>query len=348
MFSITDIQLAALTTHYVGNKASGETLELTKELVVIETECLANMLLQYFLAPFRETASYNLSHPSNLELNEIYHYAKSVFDDPDSLMKASVDIAKHLFEVTDLPQIKSGELHVAYFKGCPIDGVMTDALGIYKTESREQFLKINQAGRSYQFEAAEGINPDKLDKGCIIFNVQGKEGYKLHIIDRTNKGGEAQFWKDTFLKVRAADDEYHSTEDYMKLCKNFIVDQIPSEFELSRVDQIDFLNKSVEYFKNKEQFDKDEFEQMVFRQPELIDSFRGFSKKYENDYEVDFSEGFDISSAAVKKQARVFKSILKLDKNFHVYVHGNSDLIEKGYDEQLGMNYYKIFFKEEH
>jgi hypothetical protein len=54
-----------------------------------------------------------------------------------------------------------------------------------------------------------------------------------------------------------------------------------------------------------------------------------------------------ISGTAVKKQARVFKSVLKLDKNFHIYIHGNKELIEKGYDEQLQMNYYKVYFKEE-
>ncbi len=348
MLAITDIKLEGMVTHYVGNKASGEELELTKALVNIETADLRNMLLQYFLSPFREAASFNLAHPSDLVLNDIYHFASAIFKDPETLMIQSCNIARHLFDITDLPQIKSGELHVAYFRGCPVDGVMTDALGIYKTESRDEYLKISEERGAYSFLPEEGINPDKMDKGCLIFNVQSAEGYKVHVIDRTNKGGEAQFWKDTFLKVRAADDEYHNTEDYMKLCKDFIVEQIPAEFEVGRVAQIDLLNKSVEYFKKNEQFDKSEFEQHVFRQPELVDSFRSYSKQYEQDYAVDFSEGFDISGAAVKKQSRVFKSVLKLDKNFHVYVHGNSDLIEKGYDEKTGMNFYKIYFEEEH
>ncbi len=348
MLSITDIRLEGLITHYSGNKATGEDMELSKEPVTIETAELRNVLLQYFLSPFRETASFNLWHPSDIKLNNIYHFVSKIFDDPEALMLESCNIARHLYDVSDLPQIKSGEVHIAYFKGCPVDGVMTDAVGIYKTESKDQFLKIAQTGRSYEFQPEEGINPTKMDKGCLIFNVQREAGYKVHIIDRTSKGGEAQFWKDTFLKVRAADDEYHNTEDYMKLCKEFIVEQIPSEFEVSRVEQIDFLNKSVDYFKKNEQFSQDEFEQQVFRQPELIESFRGYSKQFEQDYEVDLSSGFDISGTAVKKQARVFKSVLKLDKNFHVYVHGNSELIEKGYDAQVGMNYYKIYFEEEH
>ena len=348
MFSITDIGLEGLATHYAGNKAAGDDLVLSKELVEVETFELKSTLLQYFLTPFQESASFNFSHPSDLNLNEIYHFVSAIFDRPEELLLQSCNIARQLYDATNLPHIKSGEVHIAYFKGCPVDGIMTDAVGIYKTESKDKFLKIIQTKKSFLFEPEEGINPTRMDKGCLIFNTQRDKGYKVHVIDKTNKGGEAQFWKDIFLKVRAADDEYHATHDYLKLCKDFIVEQIPSEYEVSRVEQIDFLNKSVDYFKKNEQFRKEEFEQQVFGQPELIESFRSYGKQFQEDYEVDLSRDFDISGAAVKKQSRVFKSVLKLDKNFHVYVHGNSDLIEKGYDEKVGMSYYKIYFEEEH
>lgn len=348
MFAISDIRLEKLATHYVGNKANGEDLELSKELVDIDTQELKHALLAYFLTPFQQAESYNFWHASDLKLHEIMHFASAIFDNPDEFMLQSANIGRHLYEATNLPNIKSGELHVAYFTGCPVDGMMTDAIGIYKTESKETFLKLNQVKNTYKFEPEQGINPSKMDKGCLIFNVQRENGYKVCVIDKTNKGGEAQFWKDIFLKVRAAADEYHTTHDYLKLCKDFIVEQIPSEYEVSKVEQIDFLNKSVDYFKKNEQFDKDSFEQEVFRQPELIDSFRKYEKQFQEDYEVEWGDQFDISSQAVKKQSRVFKSVIKLDKNFHVYVHGNSDLIEKGYDAQVGMSYYKIYFEEEH
>jgi hypothetical protein len=56
---------------------------------------------------------------------------------------------------------------------------------------------------------------------------------------------------------------------------------------------------------------------------------------------------FEISPHAVKKQARVFKSVIKLDKNFHIYIHGDRQLIEKGYDDALQKHYYKIYFEQE-
>ena len=49
---------------------------------------------------------------------------------------------------------------------------------------------------------------------------------------------------------------------------------------------------------------------------------------------------------AVKKQARSIKSIIKLDKNLPIYVHGSRELIEQGVDEE-GRKFYKIYYKEE-
>ena len=44
---------------------------------------------------------------------------------------------------------------------------------------------------------------------------------------------------------------------------------------------------------------------------------------------IDRFDTFYISDAAVKKQSRSFKSVIKLDKNFHIYVH-----VEQGEDEK--------------
>ncbi|AQY21015.1 hypothetical protein PG310_09455 [Riemerella anatipestifer] len=39
------------------------------------------------------------------------------------------------------------------------------------------------------------------------------------------------------------------------------------------------------------------------------------------------------------------KTIIRLDRNFHIYVHGDRKKIEQGKDEKG--KYYKIYFKEE-
>lgn len=41
------------------------------------------------------------------------------------------------------------------------------------------------------------------------------------------------------------------------------------------------------------------------------------------------------------------KSVIKLDKNFHIYIHGSHDLIHQGIDPDTGKKFYKIFYDNE-
>jgi len=91
----------------------------------------------------------------------------------------------------------------------------------------------------------------------------------------------------------------------------------------------------------------DEFAGEVIGNPEAIESFKNFKSQYEQEFDSPIANSFEISDNAVKKQARVYKSVLKLDKNFHIYIHGDKELIEKGFDDAKAMNYYKVYFKEE-
>ncbi|MCE3259354.1 MAG: nucleoid-associated protein [Bacteroidetes bacterium] len=41
------------------------------------------------------------------------------------------------------------------------------------------------------------------------------------------------------------------------------------------------------------------------------------------------------------------RTVVKLDKNFHIYIHGRHDYVENGYDEAKGLKYYKLFYTNE-
>ena len=146
--------------------------------------------------------------------------------------------------------------------------------------------------------------------------------------------------------MKLKQDDVNNTNQFLSLAKSFVTKQFPSEFETSKADQIDLLNRSVEYFKNHENFDKQNFEQEVFQESEVIKSFQTFDTKYRQENEINISDDFLISSQVVKKQARVFKSVLKLDKNFHIYIHGDNELIKQGVDSD-GRKFYKIYFETE-
>ena len=92
-------------------------------------------------------------------------------------------------------------------------------------------------------------------------------------------------------------------------------------------------------------FDYDQFTKEVLEDDNVIESFGNFKSEYEQDMQVSIAEDFAINEAAVKKQSRSYKSVIKLDKNFHIYVHGDRKLIETGQDEKG--KYYRLYFEEE-
>ena len=278
-------------------------------------------------------------------MNELYVMSMRIFDNPALLHPESQNIAKLLYEKSDHPNIKGGELYVVLFNDCELNGETTEAIGIFKSENKDTFLKVYQTGSDFGVESDLGVNVNKLDKGCLIFNSERDSGYIVAVVDNTNKGDDAKYWIDDFLHVRPRKDEYYNTHNVLSLCKNFVVKELPQQFDVLKADQADLLNRSVEFFKEKDSFNMEEFTNRVFEQPEVIDSFNRYKENYEQERDLDIADNFTISESAVKKQARAFKSVIRLDKNFHIYVHGNRNLIEQGEDEKG--KFYKVYYQEE-
>ncbi|SMC75311.1 nucleoid-associated protein [Pedobacter nyackensis] len=348
MISFFEASLAELSIHRIGNKSEDEFYVLSEKSIAIRDITLSNLLQQYFLSPYEKVNEvYRFIHPNgDLNLNEAYHFAAEIFENGETFHENSKQLAKYLYDVSGHPKIKSGELYVAYFENVQIEGELHDAIGIFKSETKESYLKVfpEQDGFGLTYEQ-EAININKLDKGCLIFNADKEEGFKVAVIDQ--RSAEAVYWKDEFLKLKIRNDSFNQTAGVLGVYKNFVTEKLDEEFDISKADKIDLLNKSMKYFKEKESFDLEEFSNEVIGNAEGIEAFKNYKKSFEDEFDQPIPDSFDISGAAVKKQARAYKSVLKLDKNFHIYIHGDKELIEKGFDDDKSMNYYKVFFREE-
>ena len=335
-----------LVVHKVGNKTDDEGVRFSKAPLQTD-DTINHLLLTYFFSPFKDEQYYYFNHETGLELHEMYQYSSAIFNDPDSLYEQSVNIAKHLYARSSHPKIKSGELYIAYIQDCIIDGETVDAIGVFKSESKETYLKINPKAEGFEIRKEDGINIKKLDKGCLIFNIEAEDGYLVAQVDNLSNQAEARYWCEDFLQIEQRTDNFYQTRNTLELCKDFVTEKLSKDFEVSMVDKSDMLNKSVNFFKEKDSFDVDEFAEEVLQHPEVVESFNNFKADYSAQHDVSLEDKFDISNSAVKKQTRFFKSVIKLDKNFHVYVHGNKEHITRGFDEASGMNYYQLFFNEE-
>lgn len=347
MIDYTNTDIKNVSVHNIGNKTNDEELRLSKSLLDTSNLRVKELLFRFFLTPFSNPEFYSFTFSNgDFKLNPIFNFISQIFENEKSLHRHSISIAKHLFEISLHPQIKSGDLFIAYFSNFNIENELTDAIGIFKSENRQAFLKLDSNNNDFIIQYDDGINIDKLDKGCLIFNTNKDSGFKVCVIDKSNKSIEAQYWKDLFLQLRPCSDDYHHTKEFMTITKNFVTKQLTEDFELTRADQIDLLNRSVEYFKTHETFDKRDFEKKVFQDSGIIKSFRNFDETFRERHDIELNDSFEISPDAVKKQSRIFKSVLKLDRNFHIYIHGNRDLIEQGVEKD-GRKFYKIYFENE-
>jgi hypothetical protein len=346
MIDFSEVELAALAVHSVGNKVREESFKISKGKLEIEDLHTKQLLLKYFLSPFAGNEFYHFSHSEGPESNEIYSFVRNIFRNEAEFYIQSIELTRHLYEVSSNPKIKAGEFYVCLFNNCSLDGEAVEAIGLFKSENKDTFLKVDQSKDNFKIDHEDGININKLDKGCIIFNVEEEDGYKVCVLDSHGKS-EGQSWKDEFLKVKSCADNYHHTQNYLTLTKEFVTGRMGEEFEITKADQAGYLNRSVDYFKKNEQFDEKEFASVIFDDKNVINSFRKYKEDFQQEREMDITDDFSISPEAVKSQARVFKSVIKLDKNFHIYIHGNRNLIEQGFDPQTGKRFYKIFFDKE-
>lgn len=337
--------LEQLITHHIGNKLKEEKYLLSNETTLVKPEA-KEFLLKYFLNTLKSEEVYSFTHPVQLHQNDVFAAAERLFNDPASFIDASQELAKLLYEYSVHPKIQQGELNVAFFTEAVLDGKKMEAIGIFKSEKHVPFLKMENRKSKFIIDHDFGFEIDRIDKGCMIFNTQKIDGYRVFIIDNASKSEEAKYWKDDFLKVKPVANEFHQTQQFMSITKDFVTKKLSQDFEVSKADQIDLLNRSVDYFKTHDSFDKKEFENDVLQDTGIIKSFRNFDSNYREKNNIELGDAFDISLPAVKRQARVFKSVLKLDKNFHIYIHGNRDLIEQGVDHD-GRKYYKIYFEKE-
>ena len=332
-----------MALHFVGNKQADDGVLCSKSLLDTNDE-MRNILHEYFLQVFLAEEQFHFIHENELKFNEVYSIVSDIFDDPESLYINSVKLAKHLYEKSDHPKIKAGEFYVVHFTDCTIAGEHCDAVGLFKSENKDTFLRVWTSMDGLDLTPEQGINTKKLDKGCLIYNVERENGYLVTIVDNTNRS-DAHFWTDEFLHVFQKANEYFHTNTVLSLTKNFVTKELPQQFEVSKADQADLLNRSVAFFKEKETFDMDEFVNEVIEQPAVIESFHKFKDNYAQREDIEIADSFEINGAAVKKQARAFKSVIKLDKNFHIYIHGDRDLIEQGEDERG--KFYKVYYNKE-
>jgi hypothetical protein len=344
MITFSNAVIASLFAHFVGNPSNDDPLTLSHEPIELD-EKSHDHVLNYLMKGFKPEVFYRLSTNGNL----VHDAVKGIFSSEGvvSIADDTHVIANHLYDVSTHPRILAGDLFVAHIREIAIHNEYCDAVVILKAETQSDVAQVNWKGENSDIELDKAYRLDKIDKAVVIFSLCPGDGYRCLVIDNSRNSAEAGYWTDAFLELEPVEDSYFKTMEVLSATKEFIKEQLPEDFEVAPHEQAGLLNQTAKFMKEKQHFSMDEFKESVFKDPQVIDKFKKFLDTYNQDPDHSISEEFDINSAAVKKNASMFKSVIKLDKNFHLYIHGNRQLIERGFDDEKGMNYYKVYFSNE-
>lgn len=195
-FDISSAKLEKLVIHRVGNKSRDEGFHLSQVEADISQEVESILLRNYLGATLKENNVFGFWHESDLKFNEVYAFSNAMLMGESKFLETSVSIAKHLYGSSLHPNIAAGDLFVVLFTNISIDGNISSALGIFKTEAKEAYFSVEELESVLNISKRDGINPSKLQKAALII-----DGYNTVLVaDKFNSN--SRYWVDTFLKAR--------------------------------------------------------------------------------------------------------------------------------------------------
>ena len=349
MINLFNTHIDNLSIHRVGNKSRNEAIFISEQPYGLNDEIMP-LLKEFFFKPFRsgEENYYQFAHDVDIEYNEMYNLATEIFNNPSNVHEVSKKITRHLFEQSNHPHIKNGEVYVAYLTNVSIDNKQVDAIGVFKSEIKTDFLQFEEKETNLEMILQQGINLQKLDKGCLIFNYKKEEGYKILTVDSNRY--DARYWLEHFLSVDAFQDENFMTKKYLKFCQDFAKDVVlPAE---DKKEEVLFMNRAVNHFAKNDNFEETNFLNEVIDNPDLISEFKNYKVDKGEKYSIEDLTTFPIANAAVTDARRKMKNVIELDTNIQIkldFVNPESaeKFVEKGWDEEKQMYYYLVYFNKE-
>lgn len=346
MKDFSESKIKWMTTHGIGNKTREEKL-VQPDMVVDGKhfgEIEQQQILKLCVHPFaKEYESYRFYDEMVLEHNDVYLLASEMFDKPDvDILFETKEMAKHLYEYSTHPKFAGGVLIIVGVSDIVLNDELVDGICILSCNptnyysTKDSFLTVNEKGFK------------DVERGCWIFNTEKENGYVCQVIDNNKTNVLKKIWREDFLKVKVLEDNYFQTKELASCLNGFIKDVYNEHNNIEEIDQIDMKNKVKRFFEETEDFSQEYLNEDVFgEEPEVVEAFENYKQSYQEQNEVQLQDEFEVNREAAKAAKRQFKSVLKLDKNFHVYIHGGRERVEKGFDEDKGLNFVKLYYKEE-
>ncbi|MDR1876346.1 MAG: nucleoid-associated protein [Flavobacteriaceae bacterium] len=350
MINLKNAVISKLTLQFVGNKIREEKNIYAGDLFHL-TEKEEEEIQPFFISPFKKQSEfYQFTHyTKDINFNILYSLCKEIFEASIDFVEFSDKVLDHLFERSNHPQIKAGEVFIAFLEDIDTgQESKISGIGIFKLENKNKFLRFKHAD-IVECAIQKGYRLDSsIDKGCLILNTQKEDGYLVMTYDDAH--AESEYWKKSFLEVDYVKDDSYQTKNYINLLSDFS-QQVIFEEKGKKI-QTEFIGNCLQMFNANETITEEVLEKELLEDYNVVEEFKLYKKTYAETSGIQFSEIFDVSTPALNREKRKIRTEIKLDTHIQIKLDINKpeaseDFLEQGYDEDKKMFYYKIYFNSE-
>lgn len=327
--------ISAAVVQRVGNKNNGDGISFSDELCQLEG--VEDHLIKLIKSSFKFEDWKQFTYIDDLELNPAYRFVSKIFEDKHCIIKQANNLARHLYEQSIHPNVKIGEFYVVYLEHCEIEGTEGDAIGLFKSESRETVLTVKMESNRLVLSPEIGMSLRKLEKGAIIFNIDKESGFKVAVVDNTSSKSDARYWIDNFLHVEDCKDDYHQTQELSELCAGYLK-QLRGK---SVVDCAIAARKASNILASEGIVEIERLPSLLCETEEQQAEFLAYRAAFEQDHGA-LSSAVKVKPKAVKRRNVTKMNTLKLGCNFEVKVLKSTAQLEKG--EEKGRKFYKLYY----
>ncbi len=315
------------------------------DLAIEEKEDLQN----FFLSAFKgQPDVMKFHHHIELSYNPLYESSKKLFAQELDFLDYSHQVLNHLYAKSNHPHIKTGELFVVHFRDMQWQDIHTEAIGIFKVENKVNFLQFKEAEGEVHMRFQKGVKLQKIDKACLILNTQESDGFRVFSVDNNNY--DAAYWQKAFLDVEWVETQALNTKNYVQFLNTFATQALPMDDPL---EQKKMVSEGLQMMNENEFVNEKMIVEELLQPREIsIEEYHSFKNQYEEGTQQKIATAFTIEPSVLRKEEKKLKREIILDEQIQIKLDlqdtdSLNDNIEKGYDAQKKMKYYKVYYIEE-
>lgn len=339
MKKVNILTLDAVSIQVVGNKTLGEGISYASQLSHLgqSDEFLKEMIDKNFDFISKK----HFTYIESIDLNPAYNFIKRIFNNRDSLLKQSNNLAAYLYEQSIHPNIKCGEFYVIVAT-CEYLGGVHECVILLKNEKKEQFLSFESKGAVINVKTNYGMGIKNLDKGCIVINKDEQSGYVVYTVDKTNYGADAHYWIESFLHVEdSKDDSYNNSLKMLSVCTSFVRELKKTEDDIEYAKIASTIN---DIFSSGISIDMQTLIEKTCHNNQHKELLEGLLRAAGADDES-FPESIHSELNSIKRRSLTKLNTIKLGNDFELKILNPNGTIVTGKDDKTGMRFTKLFYK---